>query len=206
MKTAVLTVVIMVIFLSTAPAGGMQGEYAPLTLSLKPVKASYSLEDAGRGNVTITARFTNDGDGAIFLAHPNACVPEGFGMGSSMSIEERYGVSEILLYITKPDGTEVVLRNNVLRGFEPGNHFHLTIAPGGTEEITLGWLGPEFALGQWDGFDGQFFDQRGIYKVWMLYRNHYGKAASFKPAPDLFMDEAPWQGEVESDAVDVAVE
>ncbi|HEX9861291.1 MAG TPA: hypothetical protein VGB23_08800 [Nitrospirota bacterium] len=55
MKSTVLTSVIMALFLSTASAGGLQENSAPLALSLEPVKASYTLEDAGRGNVTITA-------------------------------------------------------------------------------------------------------------------------------------------------------
>lgn len=206
MKRLLLMFAVLVSCTQAAYAGELPEGAATLTLSLKPANAMYSLDEAMAGNVTISARFTNAGDDTVFLAHPSVCVPESYGPGDTFSFDSRHGRSEILLYIRKPDGALVVLRNNVLRGFEPGNRFHLDIAPGGSEEIRLGWLGPDYALGQWDGFAGPLFDQRGMYGIRMLYRNQYGKALSFGEGADIFAEYTPWTGEVGSGTVTIIVE
>lgn len=97
-------------------------------------------------------------------------------------------------------------RHGALRGFEPGNTFHLDIEPGGSEEVRIGWLGPEFALGAWDGITEPIFDQPGAYAMRMVYRNHMGKALSFGRPPDMFLDAKPWVGEAVSDTATVTVE
>jgi len=182
------------------------GEDAALELSLEADSPVYSFDDAGSGEVTLTARFKNLGSGPVFLAHPSATVPDGYEPGGTFSMDERRGRSEILLYITRPDGGEVVLRNNALRGFEPGNAFRLDIPSGETRDIRLGWLGPFFALGMWEDLREPIFTERGDYTVRMVYRNHFGKAFSFERGGDVFDKEMPWPGEVESGEIIIRVD
>ncbi len=183
-----------------------RGDAAGLSLSLKPEKESYGLEEARSGNVTLTATFTNAGEGVLFLAHPSATAPDSYTGEGSFGFDERCGKSEMLLYIKGPGGEETVLRHNVLRGFEPGNVFRLDIPPGDTREIMLGWLGPYFALGMWDDIREPIFTERGEYKIRMVYRNYFGKALSFGRGTDIFEKDVPWTGEVVSNTISVRVE
>jgi hypothetical protein len=182
------------------------GDGAALALSLEADSPVFSFDDADSGELTITARFKNLGGGPVFLAHPSTTVPDGYEPGGTFSMSERHGRSDILLYITRPDGGEVVLRNNALRGFEPGNRFRLDIPPGETREIRLGWLGQFFALGMWDDLREPVFTERGVYKFRMVYRNRFHKAFSFKRDCDVLENDAPWTGELESNAILVRVE
>jgi len=99
-----------------------------------------------------------------------------------------------------------VLRNNALRGFEPANAFRLDIPSGDTREIRLGWLGPFFALGMWEDLREPIFTERGDYTVRMVYRNHFGRAFNFKREGDVFENDTPWTGELESNTIRVRVE
>lgn len=194
----------MVLWLAAGQAAAEDA--GTLSLSIMPEKQSYSLQEAASGGVVILARFVNAGEKEAFLAHPAATAPESYDGKGVFRMDERRGSSEILLYITSPGGKETVLRHNFLRGFEPGNRFSLNIPSGGSEEVRLGWLGPYFALGMWDDIKEPIFDERGRYRIRMVYRNRFTKVLSFGRGGDIFVEVVPWTGEVVSDTVEVSVE
>ena len=87
------------------------------------------------GNVTLIAGLENIGNTLLILAHPNVCFPHDYQAGESFQLAEREGKSEISILITLPNETQISLRHNLLRMFEPGHKDHLVIQPGEAKEI-----------------------------------------------------------------------
>jgi hypothetical protein len=155
-------------------------------------------------NVTLIAQLRNTGTEPIVLAHPNACFPKDYELGDTIHVSVRYEKSEIIISITRPDGSRVYLRNNMLRGFEPNGGHYLYIDQGESVEILLGWLGPDFSLGQWEVSEDVFF-LPGIYTAQVTIKNLLPKAIDNDKVGNWFLRQDIWMGETVSNTVEIAV-
>ena len=173
-----------------------------LKLTLRPAQDEYDLEEARLGNVTLIAGLENIGNMPLILAHPNVCFPHDYQEGESFHMKERDCKSEISILITLPTETQISLRNNLLRMFEPDNKDHLVIQPGQSTEIQFGWFAPA-SLGQWDYDSGgaitePLFSQKGTYHIGVKFTNLFPKAYIYDEAGNSHMIDTVWTGEVQS--------
>ncbi len=177
----------------------------PLKLTLRPAQDAYDLEEARVGNIILIAGLENSGNTPLILAHPNVCFPHDYQQGQSFHMAEREDKSEISLLITLPNETQISLRHNLLRMFEPGNKDHLIIQPGESREIRFGWFAPA-SLGQWDDDSGgaitdPIFSQKGTYHIDVKFTNLFPKAYIFDEAGISQMIDTAWTGEVQSTTI-----
>jgi hypothetical protein len=176
-----------------------------LKLTLRPAKEGYDLEEARLGNVTLIAGLENSGNTPLILAHPNVCFPHDYQAGESFQLTEREGKSEISILITRPNETQISLRHNLLRMFEPGHKDHLVIQPGEAKEIQFGWFAPA-SLGQWDYDSGgaitePIFSQKGTYHLGVKFTNMFPRAHIYDEAESSHMIDTAWTGEVQSSTI-----
>jgi hypothetical protein len=173
-----------------------------LRLTIRAGKAAYALQEAEAGNVVILARFENTSSQNVLLAHPNVCLPHQLEEGQVVTRDDHK--SALSVSITAPKGRKIRLRNNILRHFAPGNRFYLELAPGESAEILLGWFGPHFSIGQWDGIDEPIFSSPGSYLIKVEYQNALPKACLNEARGCRWVD--AWMGEVSSNTITLQVE
>jgi hypothetical protein len=176
-----------------------------LKLTLRSAQGTYDLAEARAGNVTLIASLENSGATPLILAHPNVCFPHDYQAGDSFHMSEREGKSEISVLISLPKETQITLRNNLLRMFEPGNKDHLIIQPGESREIHFGWFAPA-SLSQWDYDAGgaiiePIFSQKGTYHVVVKFTNLFPIAFIYDEAGNSHMIDTAWTGEVQSSTI-----
>lgn len=175
------------------------------SITLTPSSSAYDLSKVAQGNVRFLASIRNEGAETATIAHPSMCLPDSSKPGQARHFKDNHGKSEILLKITKPDGTIVVLRDGWMHGFDPGNVHHLTISPGGTASFDLGWFFLN-ARGRWedDAEAATVFLGKGTYKVSLIFRNAFPWAFIFKNSdkPDI---QQVWTGEMRSQEVAIEI-
>jgi hypothetical protein len=115
-------------------------------------------------------------------------------------------MSEILLKITKPDGSDIVLRDGYSHYFDPGNVPLITIPPNGTGTFDVGWFFQN-ARGRWEQDDeaAKAFLLKGKYRIGILLRNVFPKATLYdeNTRESKFTD--VWTGEMESAEITIEV-
>ncbi|NNE25122.1 MAG: hypothetical protein HKN11_21180 [Rhizobiales bacterium] len=168
-----------------------------LAMTIRPAQPGYDLKNARLGNVVILAEVRNTGKQMVLLAHPNVCFPHKLSEGQSMMPDRSQ--SHLSVVIENPRGTTMVLKNNQLRMFEPGNRHHMTIMSGQSSEFVLGWFGPEYSVGQWN-LDKNVFTQPGEYRITVRYKNAYPVAYIFDETGKQSVSDA-WIGEFQSNTI-----
>ena len=183
-----------------------QRSHAGVSLSLVSRAATFELSQVPRGAVGFTALIRNDGKTTVTVAHPSICLPAGAMPGKTRRFSDAHGNSEILLTIWRPDGTTVTLRDGFLHGFDPGNRRLLTIPPATSMGFDLGWFF-ENARGRWetDSDAAKVFLSKGGYRVRLLLRNRFPRAALHDEAAEETRLVDVWTGELESPEISVAV-
>lgn len=169
----------------------------PLTLTIRPAEPGYDLKNASSGNVVILAEVRNTGKRNVLLAHPNVCFPHKLSEGESVMPDRSQ--SHLSVVIENPQGTTMVLTNNELRMFEPGNRHHMTIMPGQSSQFVLGWFGPEYNVGQWN-LAKPLFTEPGDYRVTVRYKNAYPVAYIFDETGKQSVSDA-WIGAFQSNTI-----
>lgn len=176
------------------------------SILLIPRSSVFDIDKVPQGAAGFTALIENKGATAITIAHPSICFPAGYGQGETRHFSDSHGKSEILLKITKPDNTDIVLRDGHLYYFDPGNIPFITIPPNGTGSFDVGWFF-ENARGRWEDDDkaAKVFLLRGTYKISILLRNVFPKAALYDEITreNKFID--VWTGEIESAVTTIEV-
>jgi len=169
-----------------------------LTVTLTPGSPVYELDAAAAGAVRFFADVQNPRARSVVVAHPTVCVPAG---RDAFRVEDRHGRSEILLEVTRPDGSRVTLRDGP-HFFEPGRTSHLRIPPGGSQRFTVGWFFLN-ARGRWenDAAAATLFSQPGQYTVRIVLRNMFRCAIG----PDDWTPVEVWTGEMRSDPVTIRI-
>jgi hypothetical protein len=220
MKSSDLIISIMVSLLTAGFAVGCQaGPADPVwrasearaeaasgaSITLVPRAGTFDLEQVPQGAVNFTASIKNEGASTITLAHPLICEPANYD-GGKRHFSESHGKSEILLKITKPDGTEVILRDGHLHFFDPGNVPLITIPSKGTGTFDVGWFFQN-ARGRWEQDDkaASVFLAKGKYKVRILMRNVYPHARVYDEKTRKVSVIDVWTGEMESPEIEVEV-
>jgi hypothetical protein len=166
MRRNLFFILVMVVFLAASCRGSganMQGiSNSSASIRLLPRSPSFDLEAVPQGAVRFTALIKNEGVETIRVAHPSVCFPADYKLGEIRSFEDSHGKSEILLKITRPNGSELVLRDGSLYAFDPGNIPLLTIPPGESRTFEVGWFFQN-ARGRWeqDGEAAKAFLIRG---------------------------------------------
>lgn len=173
-----------------------------LTLTLTTDKSIYTVDEAN--NIMITARFENESDETILLAHPSICMPRGPEVGENLTIDPNQ--SFIQVRITTPTGNEVLLRNSYFDRFrfgpsETGSTDHLILEPGEAREILFYKFHPYSMINPWDWIIEPIFTVRGTYQIQVEYKNNYS-CAWF----DGTGCADPWMGEVASSLLLIEVE
>jgi hypothetical protein len=159
-----------------------------------------------QGVVGFSAIIKNEGPETITIAHPSMCLPADYKPGETRNISKNRGKSEILLMITKPDGTNSILRDGWMHGFDPNNVGHLTIPPGGTQTFSLGWFFLN-ARGRWenDAEAATTFLGKGTYKVRIILRNAFPRAFVYNMGASKPEVVSVWTGEMQSEEVTVEI-
>jgi hypothetical protein len=177
------------------------------SILLVPRSATFDLGKVPQGAVGFTASIKNEGSTTITIAHPSICFPADYKPGETRRFNDSHGKSEILLKITKPDGADVILRDGYFHYFDPGNVPLITIPPNGTGTIAVGWFFQN-ARGRWEQDDqaAKVFLLKGKYKISILLRNAFPKAALYyaNTKESKFTD--VWTGEMESPEITIEVE
>lgn len=174
---------------------------APLKLTIRPEKSGYDLKTARIGSIKILARVQNNGQQSVLLAHPNVSFPHELREGESLMPDPSQ--SHLSVLIENPQGTTIVLSNNGLRKFDPGNRGHLSIMPGDSKEFFLGWFGPEYSVGQWN-IDQPVFTETGKYSITVRYKNAYPVAYIFARDAKQSVADA-WIGEFQSNTISLLI-
>lgn len=176
------------------------------SISLVPNSTRYDLEKVPQGAVSFIASIKNEGTTTITIAHPSICFPADYKQGEIRRSSDSHGRSEILLKITKPNGTKLVLREGYFHYFEPGNVPLLTIPPNSTGTFEVSWFFQN-ARGRWERDDeaAKAFLLKGKYKIKILLRNVFPKAAlsDVNTKVSNFID--VWTGEIESPEITIEV-
>ena len=176
------------------------------SIALLPRAGAFDAREVPQGAVGFTAAVRNDGPTALVIAHPSVCFPADYRQGETRRFDEAYGKSEILLKITRPDGAGIVLRDGSLHHFDPGNVPLLTIPPNGTGTFDVGWFFPN-ARGRWEQDDeaARVFLLKGGYRIRLLFRNAFPRAALYDATTGktTFID--VWTGEMESAEIMIEV-
>jgi hypothetical protein len=159
-----------------------------------------------QGAVGFTASIKNEGTTTITIAHPSICLPASYKQGESRRFQDSHGKSEILLKITKPDGSDVVLRDGYFHYFDPGNVPLITIPPNDTGTFDVGWFFQN-ARGRWEQDDeaAKVFLVKGKYKIRILLRNVFPKAVLNDGNTKGVKFTDVWTGEMESAGIAIEV-
>lgn len=176
------------------------------SILLVPSSPEFDLEAVPQGAVSFTASVKNEGTETITVAHPSLCFPADYKMGEIRRFEDSHGKSEILLKITRPNGSELVLRDGSLYAFDPGNVPVLTIPPGETRTFDVGWFFQN-ARGRWEQDDeaAKAFLMKGEYRVRISFRNAFPKAALYDEITGDTQWINVWTGEIESPEIMIRV-
>ena len=200
-----LTVSLVLSFTGVAAAAeAISQQRASITLT--SYSAAYNLSEVQHGAVKFAASIRNEDTTTITIAHPSICFPAGYKPGEIKRFSDSRGKSEILLKITKPDGTGVILRDGNMHGFDPGNIHFLTIPSGEAATFDLGWFFQN-ARGRWenDGDASTVFLDKGTYRVRIVFRNVFPKAVVYNTAANKTESVNVWMGEVQSEEVLVEI-
>lgn len=176
------------------------------SILLHPRSSTFDMGKVPQGAVGFTASIKNEGTTTITIAHPSICFPAGYNEGEIRRFNDSHGKSEILLNIRKPDGAEVILRDGYLHYFDPGNVPLITIPPNGTGTFDVGWFFQN-ARGRWEQDDeaAKVFLLKGKYKIRILLRNVFPKAALYDESTKGRKFTDVWTGEVESAEITIEV-
>lgn len=210
MKTRNTSIALIMIMLIVSCAGRSTHSEVGLgprvSIRLIPRSATFDIYRVPQGAVSFTASIKNAGTRTVTIAHPSLCVPADYQQGEIRRFRDSHGKSEILLRITKPGGSQVVLRDGYIFQFDPGNVPLITIAPNGTGTFELGWFFPN-ARGRWerDAEAAKVFLSKGAYKVKILFRNTLPKAVIYNPETQESKFVEVWTGEMESAEVTIEV-
>ena len=179
---------------------------AGVSIALVPRSPVFAAEEVPQGAVAFTASIKNEGDRTIKVAYPSICLLADYKEGEMRQLADSHGKSEILLKITKPDSTEVILRDGTFAYFDPDNVPILTIPPNTAGTFHVGWFFQN-ARGRWEngGEATNVFLLRGRYKVRILLRNVFPKAALYNEATKGIDLIDVWTGEIESYQVAIEV-
>lgn len=175
------------------------------SITLTPKTSTYDLNKVSQGIINFSALIKNTGTETITIAHPSVCFPDEYLLGEVRNVTDSHGKSEILLKITKSDGDIVVLRDGY-HGFDPGNIHHIVIPPGEAKSFHVGWFFQN-ARGRWENNRDawEVFLQKGTYKVSILFRNTFPKAAIFNKTDSKTRFVDVWTGELQSEEVTVEI-
>jgi hypothetical protein len=176
-------------------------------ITLTPSAFAYTRDKVSQGVVGFSVLIKNEGPEAITIAHPSRCLPsDNLKREQVRQFSDHHGKSEILLKITKPDGTRVILRDGWLYGFDPNNVYHFTIPPGGAKGFYLGWFFQN-ARGRWenDAEAATVFLDKGTYKVRILFRNVFPWAYIDNKDTSKVHLENVWTGEMQSEEVAIEI-
>jgi len=159
-----------------------------------------------QGVVAFSARIKNERLETITIAHPSTCSPPAIEAGDARHFADNHGKSELLLEITKPNGSKVALRDGWMYGFDPNNVYMLTIPPDGTESFSLGWFFHN-ARGRWenDREAATVFLEKGTYKVRIIFRNACPKASVYNADTNALESVNVWMGEMHSEEVVIEI-
>jgi len=185
-----------------APATSNSGA----SILLLPRSSIFDIGKMPQGTIGFTASINNEGTTTITIAHPSICLPADYKQGELRHFHDSHGKSEILLKITKPDGTDIFLRDGYLHYFDPGNVPLITIPPNGTGTFDVGWFFPN-ARGRWEQDDeaAKVFLMKGRYSIRILLRNVFPKAALYDENTGKSKFTDVWTGELESAEVSIEV-
>jgi hypothetical protein len=176
------------------------------SILLLPRSATFDIGKVPQGAVGFTALVKNEGTTTITIAHPSICFSADYKQGEIRRFHDSHGKSEILLKITKPDRSDIVLRDGYFHYFDPGNVPLITIPPNGTGTFEVGWFFQN-ARGRWEQDDeaAKVFLLKGKYKIRILLRNVFPKAALYdKDAGESKFTDV-WTGELESAEITIEV-
>lgn len=178
----------------------------PASILLLPRSSTFDIGKVPQGAVNFTASIKNEGTTTITIAHPSICFPADYKQGETRHFNESHGKSEILLKITKPDGTYLLLRDGYFHYFDPGNVPLITIPPNGTGTFDVGWFFQN-ARGRWEQDDeaAMVFLLKGTYKVRILLRNVFPMAALYDVNSKEIKFTDVWTGEMESEEIVIEV-
>jgi len=176
-----------------------------VSINLIPEKSEYNLHDVSSGSVKFYALIKNHGNRPITIAHPTICLPEDYQMGKSYHLKDHHGKSEILLRVTKPDNKTLILRDGPYY-FDPKMIDRFIIRPGESTQFYVGWFF-QHARGRWedDLLAAKLFSTKGQYKVSLLYRNFFSKAAVYDRNTNKTNIIKVWTGEILSNEVMVII-
>jgi hypothetical protein len=176
------------------------------SILLIPRSFTFDMDKVPQGAVGFTASITNKGTTTITIAHPSICFPADYNQGETRRFTDSNGKSEILLKVTKPDGADIILRDGFLYYFDPGNVPLITIPPNGTGTFDLGWFFQN-ARGRWqqDEEAAKVFLLKGKYKIRILFRNVFPRAALYDENTKGSKLIDVWTGEMESPEITIAV-
>jgi hypothetical protein len=176
------------------------------SILLLPRSSAFDVSKVPQGAIGFTALIKNEGTTTITIAHPSICFPVDYKQGEIKRFNDSHGKSEILLKITKPDGADIILRDGYFHYFDPDNVSLITIPPNGTGTFDVGWFFQN-ARGRWEHDDeaAKVFLLKGKYKIRILFRNVFPKAALYynDTRESKFTD--VWTGEMESEEITVEV-
>lgn len=211
MKTLIIFFVTLLIVMPAASGTAFYAEAtanppAGASILLFPGARIFTLDAVQRGAVGFTAVIKNEGRAVFTVAHPSICVPPDYKWGETRRLGDSHGKSEILLKITKPDGSNVVLRDGYFYYFDPGNIPVIAIPPKGTGSFHVGWFFQN-ARGRWERDDkaANLFMGKGKYKVSILFRNVFPHAVLYDESTRETRLVDVWTGEMESPEIAIEV-
>jgi hypothetical protein len=177
----------------------------PPSITLGPESSEYPLDDVFKGTFQFAVAVENMDEGPITFAHPTICFPGDHRIGNSLDLRTRYGNSEILLTVRRPDGSEIVLRDGP-HFFDPDNVSHFIIGPGESGLFYIGWFFQNARGGWEDDISAKdVFTGRGEYRLKLLYRNFFPKALIHDSSTDQSRYTGVWTGEIHSNEITVTI-
>jgi len=176
-----------------------------VSITLIPERSEYDVRHVPSGSVKFYASIENHGKSPITIAHPTICLPIDHQMGKAYHLKDLHGKSEILLRIIKPDNKTLILRDGP-HYFDPKRIDRFTIQPGESKQFYVGWFF-QHARGRWedDLLAANLFLNKGQYKVRLLYRNFFSKAAVYDRSTRKTNFIKVWTGEILSNEVIVII-
>jgi len=176
------------------------------SILLLPRSATFDIGEVPQGVVGFTASIKNEGPTTISIAHPSICLPAPRKQGESRRFQDLHGKSELLLKISRPDGSDVVLRDGNFHYFDPGNVPLITIPPNETGTFDVGWFFQN-ARGRWEQDEeaAKVFLAKGKYQIRMLFRNVFPTAMLYDENTRRFKSIDVWTGEMESAEITIEV-
>ena len=210
MEARILFIPLLIVVLA-ASCKGLNPEFRAdsnpgASVVLLPSSTTFEIEKVSQGAVRFTASIKNEGMTIIKVAHPSVCIPSDYEQGKLRRFSDSHGKSEILLKITRPNGTNVALRDGYIYHFDPGNVPILTIPPNGNGTFHVGWFFQN-ARGRWERDDeaAKVFLLNGEYKIRILFRNVFPKAGLYNENTKEIKFIDVWTGEIESPEITIEV-